>query len=288
MTALVCAVCVALAAWWAVPPPRAAGPPVAERTPGPSAQLSLRGTDPDGDAWPGPMTQIGSRIVRVLAGVLGAAAVLAAAGLLAGGRGAALGLAALLLAATGAGLIRQRTRRRLWQRRRAEVAQACGALAAQLRVGQVPSTALVAAADDHPVLREARNAQDLGGDVVRVWRTQARQPGCGGLLDLARGWQVAIRTGAPMAATLEQAAAALGAEQSLRSVVAGELSAPRATGKVMAVLPACGVALGYLLGGEPIDWLLSGPLGWGCLVGGVLLACLGVGWIEALAGRAAE
>jgi len=78
----------------------------------------------------------------------------------------------------------------------------------------------------------------------------------------------------------------LAADQSLRAVVAGELSAPRATGKVMAVLPGCGVGLGYLLGGDPIDWLLAGPLGWGCLLGGVVLACLGVLWIEALAQRA--
>jgi tight adherence protein B len=89
-----------------------------------------------------------------------------------------------------------------------------------------------------------------------------------------------------MSATLEQVAAALVAEQDLRAVVAGELSAPRATGKVMAVLPACGVGLGYLLGGEPVAWLLSGPLGWGCLLGGVVLACLGVLWVEGLARRA--
>lgn len=210
------------------------------------------------------------------------------AALLDGGRGMALGLAALALGLTVGGLLRQRIRGRARQRRRTEVAQACAALAAQLRIGQVPSVALTAAAEDHPVLREARDTQDLGGDVVRVWRTQARQPGLGGLLELARAWQVAVRTGAPMATTLEQVAAALAAEQRLSAVVASELSAPRATGKVMAVLPACGVGLGYLLGGEPIGWLLSGPLGWACLVGGVLLACLGVLWIEALARRAAE
>ena len=91
-----------------------------------------------------------------------------------------------------------------------------------------------------------------------------------------------------MSASLEQVAAALAAEQDLRAVVAGELSAPRATGKVMAVLPGCGVGLGYLLGGEPIGWLLGGPLGWGCLLAGVILASLGVLWIEALARRAAQ
>ena len=71
-------------------------------------------------------------------------------------------------------------------------------------------------------------------------------------------------------------------------MVAGELSAPLATGKVMAVLPGCGVALGYLLGGEPLDWLVGGPPGWACLLAGAVLACLGVLWIEALARRAAD
>ena len=90
-----------------------------------------------------------------------------------------------------------------------------------------------------------------------------------------------------MSAVLELVAEGLAADQSLRAVVASELSAPRATGKVMAVLPGCGIGLGYLLGGEPVGWLLAGPLGWGCLLGGVVLACLGVLWIETLAARAA-
>ncbi len=167
------------------------------------------------------------------------------------------------------------------------MARACAALAAQLRIGQVASEALVVAAADCPVLREARDAQDLGGDVTRVWRSQAQRPGFAGLIDLARAWQVSSQSGAPMSAVLEHVADGLAADQSLRAVVAGELSAPRATGKVMAALPGCGVGLGYLLGGEPVGWLLAGPLGWGCLLGGVVLACLGVLWIEVLAERAA-
>ncbi len=213
--------------------------------------------------------------------------VVGAAVLLDGARGAVLGLTVLVVGWTLAGLFRNHRRARLGRRRQEEVAQACATLAAQLRIGQVSSVALASAASDHPVLREARDAQDLGGDVVRVWRGQARHPGCAGLLELARAWQVSVRTGAPMSASLEQVAATLAAEQDLRAVVAGELSAPRATGKVMAVLPACGVGLGYLLGGEPIGWLLGGPLGWGCLLAGVILASLGVLWIEELARRAA-
>ena len=270
MMALLCVLFAALAVWLGVPPPRVEQPVI-------PVDASTR----PGGRRSGPS--------RLLVGSGAATAVtVALAGLLDGARGAVLGVALLVLAWTGAGLLRHRSQARVERRRRADVAQACASLAAQLRIGQVPSVALRTAAREHPVLREARDAQDLGGEVARVWRTQALQPGFSGLLDLARAWQVSTRTGAPMSATLEQVAAEMVAEQDLRAVVAGELSAPRATGKVMAVLPGCGVGLGYLLGGEPVGWLLGGPGGWGCLMAGVVLACLGVLWIEALARRAAE
>ena len=77
-----------------------------------------------------------------------------------------------------------------------------------------------------------------------------------------------------MSATLDQVAASLAADQTLNRVVNSELAA---------ALPACGVGIGYLLGGDPARWLLAGPAGWACLLAGVLLACSGVLWIEALA-----
>ena len=111
------------------------------------------------------------------------------------------------------------------------------------------------------VLREGHQAHTLGGDVVRVWRQQARRPGHAGLLELARAWQISIETGAPMSSTLDQVAASLAADQALTQVVNSELAAARATGKVMAVLPGCGIGIGYLLGGDPARWLLAGTHG---------------------------
>ena len=159
-------------------------------------------------------------------------------------------------------------------------------LAAHLRVGQLPGEALALAAVDCPVLRDARDAHQLGGDVPRVWRHQAGRAGHAGLRDLARAWQVSVQTGAPMAGPLEQVAASLSADQSLRSVVDGELSAPRATGKVMAVLPGCGIGLGYLLGGTRSTGCSAGRWAGAACLAGVVLACLGVLWIEALAQQA--
>jgi tight adherence protein B len=270
MMVLFCLLFAALAVWLGVPPPRAEQPEVPAEAPA------------------GPAGQRPRVSPLVLASGTASAVTVATAVMLDGARGAVLGVTLLAVGWTAGTLLRHRRQARLERRRSTDVAQACAALAAQLRIGQVPSVALASAAPEHPVLQEARDAQDLGGEVVRVWRMQAQQAGLAGLLDLARAWQVAGRTGAPMSATLEQVAAALVAEQDLRALVAGELSAPRATGKVMAVLPGCGVGLGYLLGGEPVGWLLGGPPGWGCLLAGVVLACSGVLWIEALARRAAS
>jgi tight adherence protein B len=159
-------------------------------------------------------------------------------------------------------------------------------LASYLRVGQVPSAALAIAAADCDVLRGGHRAHTLGGDVVSVWRQQARRSGYRGLLDLARAWQVSVETGAPMSSMLDQVATNLSADQSLMGVVNSELAAARATSKVMAALPPCGIGIGYLLGGDPARWLLAGPAGWACLLSGVALACAGLLWIEALARRA--
>lgn len=171
---------------------------------------------------------------------------------------------------------------------RVGVAHACSVLAAQIRVGRVPAEALHGAADDCPVLVEASRAQDLGGEVTVVWAEQSALPGHGGLSDLARAWRVSTATGAPLAHSLEQVSAALAADVALRAVVAGELAAPRATGKIMAVLPLCGLGMGYFLGGDPVEFLLSSHWGWGCLIGGAALAAAGVLWIDKLARLAGD
>jgi tight adherence protein B len=209
-----------------------------------------------------------------------------ATGYVASLRIAVLVAAASPVVATAARLITQYRRRRSALRARADVGHACTVLASYLRVGQVPAAALAIAAADCEVLRDGHQARTIGGDAVEVWRQQARRAGHSGLLELARAWQVSIETGAPMSTTLDQVAASLAADEALTRVVNGELAAARATGKVMAVLPGCGIGIGYLLGGDPARWLLSGPSGWACLLSGVLLACAGVLWIEALARHA--
>lgn len=226
-------------------------------------------------------------VLAVVGLALAAVGLVIGAGLLGGGPAAVLVASALVVLGTTGRLVASSLRQRRARRAQHEVATACSVLASYLRVGQVTTEALLLAAQDCPVLAEAARRQRIGGDVPATWRAQARSPGHAGLADLARTWQVSASTGAPLSAALEQVATGLAADQSLRAVVAGELSAPRATGKVMAVLPLLGIGLGYLLGGNPVHWLLGGPLGWACLLLGLLLAAAGVTWIERLARGAA-
>ena len=165
---------------------------------------------------------------------------------------------------------------------RAEVAACCSVIANQVRVGRIPAEALTLAAEDAPVLAVASRVQRNGGDVVAALLGQSLRPGCRGLRDLARAWQVGTRTGAPMADLLDQVATALRGDQSVERTVASELAGPRATGRVMAVLPLCGIGLGYLLGGTR-----SGSCGRPSRLGvsgrGAVFAACGVLWIEWLA-----
>lgn len=207
-------------------------------------------------------------------------------GVLAGGRGAAYATAGVILGGLALRMIMGGGRRGRSIRAEAEIADACRALANEVRAGKIPADALAAAAVDHPILAEAERADRLGADVAELWRRQSRLPGHAGLLDLARGWEVCRGTGAPLSAALDQIADSLSADQAVRLMVAGELAAPRASGKIMAVLPLLGIGLGYLIGGDPLGFLWREPVGWACLVGGTLLAAAGILWVDALARQA--
>ena len=230
-------------------------------------------------AWSAASRRRGRRVVLAAA----SATVVVGLGLAGGPRAASVGLAAVIVVGTVARLVRQSRLTRAEHRIRVEVASACSVIANQVRVGRIPAEAIVVAAEDAPVLAVAARVMRNGGDVVTTLLTQARDPGCRGLQDLARAWQVGTRTGAPMADLLDQVAQALRADQAVERTVAAELAGPRATGQVMAVLPLCGIGLGYLLGGDPVRFLLAGPLGWACLVLGVGFAAVGALWIDWLA-----
>lgn len=209
-------------------------------------------------------------------------------GVVGGQSGVVLGLLGAVVAATASVLRGRATRRRHETQARARVVEAGEALAGLLRVGSIPATALASAAEQHPVLSEAAALQAVGGEVVAALRRSASGPGREGLRDLAAAWEVAQRTGASMSDSIEAVADELGRREEAAATVRVELSASRAASRLMAGLPAVGVAMGYGFGGDPLAFLTQNVFGEVCLLVAAGLAATGLLWTDVLAERAAR
>jgi tight adherence protein B len=157
--------------------------------------------------------------------------------------------------------------------------EACEVMAAQLRAGRSPPQALEAAADACPELAPAARHLRLGGDVPAVLRDIESSPAADGL---ASAWATAEASGAALAGVVERVVAELLAQQEIRREVDEQLAGPRATARILAVLPVAGIGLGFTLGVDVPHTLLSTELGLCCLSVGFLLALAGLVWVERL------
>jgi tight adherence protein B len=167
--------------------------------------------------------------------------------------------------------------------RRLRVIETCDLLAAELRAGLPAGRTLMHASQAWPVLEPAAAASRLGGDVPAALRRLARVPGAESLTAVAAAWQIAERSGAGLAAVLDRIGEALRADEAVRREVTASLAPPRATARMLAVLPLFGLLLGVGLGGDPVAFLLGSTLGVGCLSLGAGLALGGLAWVEYLA-----
>ncbi|MFF7635557.1 type II secretion system F family protein [Kitasatospora sp. NPDC008050] len=169
------------------------------------------------------------------------------------------------------------------------VVELCAALAGELRSGATPEQALetVTAAGravgsvlgrlgDEALARLM--AARYGADVPAALRWLGTLPGGAGACAIAACWQVTADSGAGLAAALDQVAEALRADRALHEEVRSELTGPRTTAGLLAALPAFGLLLGAALGARPLSVLLHTPLGWGCLLTGLLLEVAGLLW----------
>lgn len=210
-------------------------------------------------------------VLLVAAGMAGGSAGLSAVG--AGG----------VLVATGTWLGYRSYQRRTRRRRSAEVVDACLVLAAEVRAGRHFAEALTVAASDFALIRPVRAAVDVGADTAVALRLAGAAPGAGGLVELARAWQISERSGASLAPTLDAIVATLRERQELAATVAAELAAPRATGQLLGLLPLAGVLLGAFLGVDPLGFLIGSTVGRLLGLVAVVLACAGLVWSDYLA-----
>ncbi|MCW2831886.1 MAG: hypothetical protein JWP31_2578 [Aeromicrobium sp.] len=195
---------------------------------------------------------------------------------------------ALVLVAGGVGTFTLRQvlasrRRGATVRRRAEVAELVGLMAAELRAGALASRVLAGLAAEFPAVAPAARAADLGGDVVAELRRASGRPGHELLADVAGAWLVAERSGAPLARVLDRLEESARNTRELQREVESGVAPARATGRLMALLPAVGLLLGSGMGGDPIGVLTGTWIGIACLAAGTALACAGMAWVERIA-----
>jgi tight adherence protein B len=196
-----------------------------------------------------------------------------------------------ILAATVAA---RRRRTALSARRAEESAELQGALSVlvgELRVGAHPIAAFETAAAevDGAVAAQlgavAARAR-LGADVAAGLRSVAAQSMLPGQWErLAVCWHLAQTHGLAIATLMRTAHRDVVERDRYASRVAAGMAGARATAVILAGLPLLGVALGELIGADPVRFLLSGGAGGWLLVIGVGLACCGLAWSDRITNR---
>lgn len=166
--------------------------------------------------------------------------------------------------------------RRLQGERSHQVIDAFSSLEAELQSGQAPAVALVRAAGVPPAWPSALAAVRIGGDVSAGLRADAQaQPILG---QLAACWEVAAHTGSGLAQSVAMLAESARTREELEATLNAELAGPRATARVLAMLPIVGILLGVSLGADPVAWLTGSAVGRLCAFGGLAFTIAGWSW----------
>ncbi len=172
-----------------------------------------------------------------------------------------------------------------------QLAQHLQRLAVLVAAGLSPPAAWAhvadAAAPADPVLLAVSTAASNGVEVSTAIE-QAAGEGASGSAWRALGaaWRVATICGAPLAAALRAFAEALRDREAARRDIEVALAGPRATARIVMLLPLIAVLLGLLMGVDLVA-TLSTPIGAACIAAGGLLIVGARRWMRRLL-RAAE
>lgn len=187
---------------------------------------------------------------------------------------------------SGAARSRLLTRRRR-ARQRAGMREALAEVVADIRAGQPPVRALERALTprDGVVAPRTWAASRWGGDVASCLRQDAQETSQAILAAAAACWSVASTQGAGLADALDRLVVQDRRAEEVRRQLDAQLAAPRATARMLAMLPLLGLGLGFAVGGDPIAWLTGTSLGWACLALGALCIALGLAWATRIVAR---
>lgn len=168
-------------------------------------------------------------------------------------------------------------------RRSSSALQALSALAAELRAGQPPIVALREAAGAPPAWPRALAAARAGGDVAAALREDAVAEPM--LIGVGALWQLGADRGSGLVDAVDLLARTARQERDVQAQLDAHLAGPRATARVLAVLPVIGIAFGFLLGAHPLAWLLGTGPGLACLLLSAGLIAAGLAWTSRIAAR---
>jgi tight adherence protein B len=191
--------------------------------------------------------------------------------------------AGLLVSFATRSLVGRSRQRRAQRERQRRVVMLCDALSAELSAGLPMTTAIRRCCQPETDLAPVVVAAELGGDIAEAMRGCARRPGGEGLRAVAAAWEVAGSSGTALAGVLDRVARALRDDDDARAEVLAALGPPRATARMLALLPVFGLALGVSIDAHPVGFLVETSWGLGCLFGGAGLALAGMWWVERLA-----
>lgn len=122
-------------------------------------------------------------------------------------------------------------------------------------------------------------AADEGQQLAPAWQRLARQTGSPVLSSVARAWQVAALTGAPLADALRVSAHVARERHRLHRAVEVATAGPRATVAVLTLLPLAGMGLAAVLGASPAA-LYGHPVAQASAGCGAVLILLGQVWVR--------
>ena len=161
-----------------------------------------------------------------------------------------------------------------------------GSFGAELAAGHPPQVALTRALSHNNGWPRTAAACSWGGDIPQALEHDgAEHPAA---LRLAACWRVTERTGAPLVEVVQRLAAAERDMDEARVHMHSALAGPRATARMLALLPVIGVGLGFVMGVNPLGWFLSTMWGMTVLAMGFVLVGLGVWWTNRIVARAAS
>ena len=158
---------------------------------------------------------------------------------------------------------------------------ALAALAAELSAGTPQQHALVLVGEH--VWPAACGAVRFDGDVAEALRLDAQAVPL--LAPLAACWAVSAQQGSGLSTAVARLAEQARIAEDVRVQLEAELAGPRATARILVVLPLFGIAMGIMMGVNPFGWLLGTWPGLACLLMGLCLIGMGYWWTSRIVAR---